>query len=102
MQWKLEYSKFQKIATTKIGGFVCFIKSITALPNYLLDITFDNNIKKIYDVKPVFEKWPIFQILLSVDGLYEQVKIDAGGYGISWNDSLDLSCNELWENSTLL
>lgn len=75
------------------------IKSVTALPNYMLDIIFDNNIKKTYDIKPLFEKWPIFQMLLNIDGLYEQVKIDPGGYGISWNDSLDLSCNELWENS---
>lgn len=25
------------------------------------------------------------------------VKADKGGYGISWNDEIDLSCDELWE-----
>lgn len=29
-----------------------------------------------------------------------EVKVDAGGYGVSWNDDIDLSCNELWENGT--
>ena len=24
--------------------------------------------------------------------------MDVGGYGIIWNDDLDLSCDELWEN----
>jgi len=26
------------------------------------------------------------------------VKVDAGGYGISWNDDIDLSEYELWTN----
>lgn len=26
------------------------------------------------------------------------VSADIGGYGIVWNDDLDLSCDELWEN----
>ena len=33
-----------------------------------------------------------------IPGLFEQVKVDSGGYGISWNDELDLSCNELYYN----
>lgn len=39
-----------------------------------------------------------FKALTSIQGLFEQVKVDAGGYGISWNDEIDLSCNELYEN----
>ena len=34
--------------------------------------------------------------LVYVSGLFAQVKVDAGGYGISWNDTLDLSCEELY------
>lgn len=26
------------------------------------------------------------------------VEVDAGGYGIIWNDDIDLSCDELFEN----
>ena len=26
------------------------------------------------------------------------MSVDVGGYGIVWNDDLDLSCDELWEN----
>ena len=28
------------------------------------------------------------------------VLVDVGGYGIIWNDELDLSCDELWDNGT--
>lgn len=45
-----------------------------------------------------FDKWEAFKLLADVKGLFEQVKVDSGGYGISWDDNIDLSCNELWNN----
>jgi hypothetical protein len=30
--------------------------------------------------------------------LSRAVRVDAGGYGVSWNDDLDLSEDELWVN----
>ena len=74
------------------------IKKVKPLANYLLEITFQDNTIKNYDVSKVFEKWPIFQILISKKGLFEKVKVEPGGYGISWNTEIDLSCNELWDN----
>lgn len=76
------------------------IIAVKPLSDYFLEITFENGEIKNYDVKPLFNKWSIFQILKSELGLFEQVKIDTGGYGISWNNEIDLSCNELYENST--
>ena len=34
-------------------------------------------------------------------GLFQNVKVDVGGYEIYWNDSIDLSCEELWNNGYL-
>jgi len=28
--------------------------------------------------------------------------VDASGFGIFWNDEIDLSCNELWENGQIV
>ncbi len=50
------------------------------------------------NVTPLFEKWKAFKALSTIKGLVEQVKVDRGGFGISWNDDIDLSCNGLWEN----
>jgi len=36
--------------------------------------------------------------LLSVPACFRAVRVDAGGYGISWNDDIDLSEYELWTN----
>ena len=76
------------------------VKKVTPLKEYILEVTFENDIIKYYDVSQLFQKWAVFQNLKTVNGLFNQVKVDKGGYGISWNDEIDLSCNELWENST--
>ena len=62
-----------------------------------MKIKFENGITKVYDVKPLFDKWEIFKELKNND-LFKNMKIDTGGYGIIWNDDIDLSCNELYEN----
>lgn len=74
------------------------VKSVKSLENYILEIVFQNNIIKYYDVSNLFEKWNVFKNLETVNWLFNQVKVDKGGYGISWNEDIDLSCDELWNN----
>lgn len=75
------------------------VKKVSPLENYVLEVIFEDNKKKYYDVSKLFEKWTVFKSLTTIKGLFEQVKVDNGGYGISWNEEIDLSCDELWENS---
>ena len=72
------------------------ISDVKPLPNYILSVSFMNGEKRKYDVTTLFSKWEEFKSLSTVHGLFEQVKVDAGGYGVSWNDELDLSCDELY------
>ena len=69
------------------------VKSVTALPQYRLLVHFTDGCAKEYDMKPVMERLEPFQTFSQVPGLFEQVTVDAGGYGVSWNDDLDLSCD---------
>lgn len=73
------------------------IKNVSPLPEYKLSVQFAEGVTKIYDVKPLFGKIPIFKSLESNND-FGSVYVDVGGYGIIWNDELDLSCDELWEN----
>lgn len=77
------------------------VKNVIPLDDYILKVTFEDNVIKFYDIKPLFKKWNIFKSLITTKGLFKQVKVDTGGYGIYWNDEIDLSCNELWENSSI-
>lgn len=74
------------------------VQKVKPLPKYGLLVSFENGEKKKYNVKPLLKKWEPFKALESTKGLFNQVKVDSGGYGISWNDEIDLSCNELYEN----
>ena len=74
------------------------VKDVKSLDNYILKVIFQDDTIKYYDVSPLFSKWMVFNDLKNIQGLFNQVQVDIGGYGIYWNDNIDLSCNELWEN----
>lgn len=73
------------------------IKNVAAISDYRLSVQFCEGVTKIYDVKPLFEQLPVFIALKNEEDFFD-VTVDVGGYGIIWNDDLDISCNELWEN----
>lgn len=74
------------------------IKNVSPLSDFRLSVQFSEGVTKLYDVKPLFEKLPIFGSLMESPEEYAGVTVDTGGYGIIWNDDLDLSSDELWEN----
>ena len=76
------------------------VKAVEPQPEWTLKVTFLDGTVKRYDVKPLFSLWEPFRTLQQVHGLFDQVKVDLGGYGISWNEDIDLSCNELWDHGT--
>ena len=59
-------------------------------------VKFDNGVEKVYDCKQLFNL-DAFQLLHN-EAFFKAVKVDQGGYGISWNDDVDLSEYELWTN----
>lgn len=77
------------------------VKSIKPLDNYLLRVQFSEGVTKIYDMKPWFKEYPRF-LELKQYGLFYDVSVDVGGYGVIWNDELDLSCDELFSNGVLV
>lgn len=74
------------------------IKNVSALPDFRLSVQFSEGVTKIYDIKPLFDKIPCFTTLKNNMDEFYGVSVDVGGHGIIWNDDLDLSCDELWEN----
>lgn len=78
------------------------VRSVAAIPDFKLSVQFSEGVTKVYDVKPLFEKLPVFRRLESDPAEFGCVAVDVGGVGIVWNDELDLSCDELWENGTVV
>lgn len=76
------------------------IKSVKPLDSFVISVIFQNGVEKMYDIKKMYDIFPQFRLFETTNGLFEHVKVDVGGYGISWNDELDLSAEELWEEGT--
>ncbi|MGB7568963.1 MAG: DUF2442 domain-containing protein [Chitinivibrionales bacterium] len=72
------------------------ILKVFPLPDKKLNILFQNGKTKTYDCKQLLQRSEFF--LLKEDSFFKSVKVDAGGYGISWNDNIDISEYELWTN----
>lgn len=79
-------------------GIFHAVVSAAPLPGLRLLVRFSGGQEKEYSLRPLLDRFPVFQALRDVPGLFDQVRTDPGGYGISWNDDLDLSCEELWAN----
>jgi len=74
------------------------IEAVTPIENSRLLVCFRNGVEKIYDMAPLVTRPPFD--LLATPAFFRAVRVDPGGYGISWNDNIDLSEYELWTNGT--
>jgi hypothetical protein len=94
--------EFRKLSPLKQGdtSMIHRIKNIAPASGFILRVQFYEGIVKTYDMSPLFDQMPIFRQLKTNLDLFNAVSVDTGGYGIVWNDELDLSCDELWENGT--
>jgi hypothetical protein len=72
------------------------IQSVKPLENKRLLVKFENGLEKIYDCHQLLHR-EAFQSLDN-EAFFKTVEVDLGGYGIVWNDDVDLSEYELWVN----
>ena len=76
------------------------VVKIFALKGLRLGAIFKDGSARIYDVSTLKKRFPIFEDLEAVPGLFQQVRTDCGGAGIVWNDEIDLAAEEIWYNGT--
>jgi hypothetical protein len=74
------------------------VVSVAVVGNTQLLVHFENGVSKTYEIAPLLSM-PRFQPL-NAPALFKTVRVDTGGYGVSWNDEIDLSEFELWTNGT--
>ena len=77
------------------------IRSISTTKDLHLIAQFDDGSVRSYDVSNLSRKNKAFKVFESNPVLFSKAKVDVGGYGIVWNESLDLSANEIWANGDL-
>jgi len=70
------------------------IRSVAPIEDGRLLVCFENGVEMIYDCKPLMTK-PEFSLLKN-PAFFRSVRAGPSGYGISWNDNIDLREYELW------
>jgi hypothetical protein len=60
-------------------------------------LRFSDGSMRVYDCGPLLERKG-FDLLKKNPAFFRAVRVDAGGFGVSWNDDIDLSEYELWTN----
>ena len=73
------------------------IRQAKAIDNTTLIIEFTNQEVKKYDICHLLDV-PMFSPLRQ-PAFFKNFKVEQGGYGIVWNEEIDLSEYELWKNS---
>lgn len=76
------------------------VRSVTPLREKRLLVTFVNGVQKVYDCNRIMNL-DRFQSL-KIEAFFKAVRVDIGGYGLSWDDETDLSEYELWNNGVEL
>lgn len=74
------------------------VKAVYPYEELNIIVVFENNVIKKYDTKQLFTQFDWYRELENPD-IFNLVQVEAGGYGVSWNDNIDISEDELWENS---
>lgn len=76
------------------------INDVIPYANHLLYVRFAEGAMKVYDMNRLGSIFPVFARLLETPSLFNKARVDVGGYGVIWNDDIDLSCDELWKNGS--
>jgi Protein of unknown function (DUF2442) len=72
------------------------IDKAKAVDETTLVIVFTNQEVKRYDIRRLLEL-PMFS-LLRQPAFFKSFRIETGGYGLVWNEEIDISEHELWTN----
>lgn len=74
------------------------IQSVKPLDNCVIEAIFISGVVKQFDIKKLYPVFPQLKDFETIPMLFEQVQVDTGGYGVSWNDELDLNSEDIWED----
>ena len=72
------------------------IRTLTLLTDYVVVAHFKNGDVKRYDFRKIISEFEPLKPLAEDYDLFRQMHLSPGGYGIIWNDDLDIEAEELW------
>jgi hypothetical protein len=74
------------------------VRSVRPLSGKRLLVAFATGEERFYDCGPLLAESAF--AALADETVFQQVRADPQGYGVVWNDEIDLAESELWINGT--
>ena len=78
------------------------LTSISFEENLIIIAKFNDGKIVSYNIRQLYDQFPIFKELENDPLLFNNGIIAPGGCGIIFNDEIDIACEELYENGTLI
>ncbi len=75
---------------------------VTFLEDVTIEVTYRDGKIIRYDMSRLFSKYPQLEKLREDRNLFESGYIDPGGYGVIWNDELDIDATSVYEEGELV
>lgn len=75
------------------------ISRVKTIGGKTLLVDFDNGVQKVYDCTPLLQT-EAFRPLQN-ESLFRSVHADPHGYGVIWNEEIDLAESEIWLNGRM-
>ncbi len=72
------------------------IRSVRPKPGKTLLVEFENGERKVYDCTPLLKSEAFCP--LQDEAIFRYAHADSNGYGVIWNDDIDLAESEVWLN----
>jgi hypothetical protein len=73
--------------------------AVTAMTGHVLRVRFANGDVRDYDFTPHLAL-RMFDELKNESVFRSAVKVDSGGFGLSWSDDMDIAASEIWLNGS--
>jgi len=82
---------------------------VMVLPNWMLQVTFENGVVKLYDAKQLLEHEPIGENgidyrKLKDENLFRTVRLESEeeGWHLTWDEGVELNIGDIWNNGVTL
>lgn len=75
----------------------CQIIKVKCLEGTKLKLFFEDGSIKVYDMHDLYDELPSFK-QLDDRKLFCKAHVEMAGYGVAWNDELDIACKHLYEH----
>ena len=73
------------------------IKTVKPIPKYQLHVVFDDGRSVVYNVMEDIEQIESYRDLMTIHGLFDQVRLDQSRTCVYWNDEIDLPSDTIYE-----